>query len=579
MRDRVMQPGQGGPASARRPVAGERAEPPIVRAAMDLQKRAGNRSVAELVGRPPGAPDQHPLAALSIAGGRSGSADAGGGAVAPKGRAESATERRAKPSAERSSPPLEAILLPGIAALHANAMQRMQGTPGNRAGVGITVQRDPPTPTNIAGPAPAPVPADLQAFRDRGPMPAAAVGQLIQPTPGGGFQARYDPVAMNLTVTMNVGMTFVDGMSMSGNRAVAGHASLNAAATQINALPRAERAAAVARWQWAGDQETWMTGYKANVTGAWNSAGSGLQFQSSHPGWEAQLARVNIVVNTQNVTVAGPLPAGASTIPVGGRTHCNATIYKTPDDNTDFGARGGGRDAAGQSLLELGSGQTVAHSHLLRQRVFFDRGSVTLNAAAQSQLQNIIYSFQTPTGGTGTRIDITGHADTVGASTAAGELRNQQISQQRAQAVAAYLGATRVGGNNLANAAARIKTTTGTGSTGESRAATSRRVDIVMAGGAGQNTAAHEFGHMLGLQDEYASDPTRTQGVVFGTGQPVGTVHPQDARSTAAGLGNSVYENNDNLMSLGSTIRSPQYVTFMEALRTVTGSNEWRLKA
>jgi hypothetical protein len=84
---------------------------------------------------------------------------------------------------------------------------------------------------------------------------------------------------------------------------------------------------------------------------------------------------------------------------------------------------------------------------------------------------------------------------------------------------------------------------------------------------------------MLGLLDEYASDPTRTQGVIGGTGQPVGTVHPQDARSTAAGLGNSVYENNDNLMSLGSTIRSPQYVTFMEALRTVTGSNEWRLKA
>jgi len=386
-------------------------------------------------------------------------------------------------------------------------------------------------------------------------------------------------VAMTLTVTMNVGMTFVDGMSSSGNRAVAGHASLNAAANRINALPRSERAAEVAKWKWAGDQETWMTGYKANVAGAWNSAGSGLQFQSSHPGWEAQLARVNIVVNTQNVTVAGPLPAGVSAIPAGaGGIHCNATIYKTPDDNTDFGARGGGRDAAGQSLLELGSGQTVAHSHLLRQRVFFDRGSVTLNPAAQAELQNIIYSFQTPTGGAGTRIDITGHADTVGAGTPAGEARNQRISEQRARAVADYLKATRVGGNNLANAAARVSTTTGTGSTGESNGAASRRVDLVFAGGAGQNQAAHEFGHMLGLQDEYASDPTRAQGKIFGTGAPVGTVHPQDARSTAAGLGNSVYENNDNLMSLGSTIRSPQYVTFMEALRAVTGSSEWRLK-
>jgi outer membrane protein OmpA-like peptidoglycan-associated protein len=573
MRDRVLKPDQNVLAPQRLPAKGERSGAPVVRAAMDLQQRAGNRSVAELVAPPHERPDQTSPAALSGAGRASAPADSGGGdAVSAKGTAGAAPER--------SSPPLDAILLPALSAIHANAMDRMPKELGSRAGPGIMIQRDPPTPTNIAGPAPAAVPADLQTFRDRGPMPAATVGQLVQPTPGGGFQARYDPVGMNLTVTMNVGMTFVDGMTLTGNRAVAGHASLNAAANQINALPRSERAAAAAKWKWAGDQETWMTGYKANVAGAWNSAGSGLQFQSSHPGWEAQLARINIVVNTQNVTVAGPLPAGASSIPAGsGGTHCNATIYKTPDDNTDFGARGGGRDAAGQSLLELGSGQTVAHSHLLRQRVFFDRGSVALNAAAQGELQNIIYSFQTPTGGTGTSIDITGHADTVGSRTAAGETRNQQISQQRAQAVADYLKATRVGGNNLANAAARIKTTAGTGSTGETAAAASRRVDIVMAGGAGQNQAAHEFGHMLGLMDEYASDPTGAQGKVFGTGQPVGTVHPQDARSTGAGLGNSVYENNDNLMSLGSTIRSPQYVTFMEALRAVTGSNEWRLKA
>lgn len=510
-------------------------------------------------------------------------------------KADPATSAKspAEAAPERSGPLLEALLLPGMSAMHANALDRMQNVFGNRAVARMMIQRDGPLAPVGATPGVVPaagaaagavaeaamVPADLQAFRDRGPMPAAAVGQLIQPTPGGGFQARYDPVGMNMTVTMNVGMTFVDGMSMSGNRAVAGHASLNAAANQINALPRSARAAEVAKWKWAGDQEAWMTGYKANVTGAWNSAGSGLQFQSSHAGWEAQLARINVVVNTQNATVAGPLPAGASSIPAGaGVTHCNATIYKTPDDNTDFGARGGGRDAGGQSLLELGSGQTVAHSHLLRQRVFFDRGSVLLNSAAEGELQNIIYSFQTPTGGAGTTIDITGHADTVGASTPAGEARNQRISEQRAQAVADYLKATRVGGNNLVNAAARVKTTIGSGSTGESGAASSRRVDIVMGGGAGQNQAAHEFGHMLGLQDEYASDPTGAQGKVFGTGQPVGTVHPQDARSTAAGLGNSVYENNDNLMSLGSTIRSPQYVTFMEALRAVTGSSEWRLK-
>ena len=495
--------------------------------------------------------------------------------------------RAASPGAERGAQapalgfgPQGPLVMPDALALQTAVLQRMQKVTGNQVVARMMIQREPPTPSAIAGPAPAAVPADLQAFKDKGPMPAAVAGTLVQPPPGGGFQARYDPVAMTLTVTMNVGVTFVDGMSMPAAVAVAGHASLNDAATRINALPRSARAAEVAKWKWAGDQETWMTGYRANVTSAWNSAGTGIQFQSSHAGWEAQLARVNIVVNTQAAVAASPAVPGASTIPAAaGTTHCNATIYKTPDDNSDFGASGGGRDANGKSVLNLGSGQTVAHSHLLRQKVLFDRGSKTLNGAAKSELNDIIYSFQTPTGGTGTNIDVTGHADTVGSRTAAGEARNQAISLARAQAVVDYLKATRVGGNNLVNAAARVKTTTGAGSAGEGATADSRRVDLVFAGGKGQNVAAHEFGHMLGLQDEYASDPTGVQGKIFGTGQPVGTVHPQDARSTAAGVGNSVYENNDNLMSVGNTIRSPQYVTFMEALRTVTGSTEWKLKA
>ena len=118
-------------------------------------------------------------------------ADAGGddATISEDGPAESA--------AERSGPLLAALLLPGMSAVHANAIERMQKVQGNGAVARMVIQRDPPTPTNIAGPAPAAVPADLQAFRDRGPMPAAAQGQLIQPVPVGCFQARYDPVGMN----------------------------------------------------------------------------------------------------------------------------------------------------------------------------------------------------------------------------------------------------------------------------------------------------------------------------------------------------------------------------------------------
>jgi len=43
------------------------------------------------------------------------------------------------------------------------------------------------------------------------------------------------------------------------------------------------------------------------------------------------------------------------------------------------------------------------------------------------------------------------------------------------------------------------------------------------------------------------------------------------------GLGGAVYENNDNIMSLGSTVRPQHYATFMQALREVSGINDWQI--
>jgi hypothetical protein len=136
----------------------------------------------------------------------------------------------------------------------------------------------------------------------------------------------------------------------------------------------------------------------------------------------------------------------------------------------------------------------------------------------------------------------------------------------------------------LPGAATRIKTTTGVGAAEGVAGAAGRRVDIWFAGGAGQNVAAHEFGHMLGLKDEYAVDPNKDksgnpkQGVVDGTGGAPGTPSTMNDRSVAAGLGQSVFENNDNMMSLGSTVKAPHMTAFMEALRAVTGMDDWKMK-
>jgi outer membrane protein OmpA-like peptidoglycan-associated protein len=380
---------------------------------------------------------------------------------------------------------------------------------------------------------------------------------------------------MTLTITVNVRVNFLDGMSLSGDRAVAADPSLNGAANAINALPRRRRAAAVAPWQWSGGQEPWMAEFRGAAQDAWSSAGHGLQLQSSHEGWESQLARVNVVVNTQE-NIVGPAEAGASQIPAAaGPTHCTANVYKTPPGNNDFGAgvAPGLTTSATDQTLDIGSSQTVTHGHLLNQRVYFGRGSATLSAGQQASLESVIRSFQTPAGGTGTRIDIVGHSDTSGSRTEAGRTRNQELSEQRAQAVADFLRATRVGGATLSNAATRIATTTGRGSEAGETSDEGRRVDINFAGGGSQNVAVHEFGHMIGLRDEYAVD---AGGVISGTGRTTGAASGHSAASEAGGLGASIAENNDNVMSLGRVVRSPHMATFMEALRSVTSSTEWR---
>lgn len=478
-------------------------------------------------------------------------------------------------------------------------LQSLQRALGNRV-VQRIVQRQAPD----AGTAADAIPQDLIDFRAGGPYPASARGTTIQPRTGlGGFNARYDPHSQVLTITLNIGFNFVNGMNITGNRVTAAQNSMAPSAVRINRmlsrLRGAQRQAALdqvrEQWQWTGDSDTritaWMAAYKSNVEGVWSSAGTGHVFQGSREGWENQLANVNVVVNTANIT---SLAAGTP-IPGPQPVHCQSTIYKTPDEDV-FGAfvNAGAADRANDQYLALGSGQIVAQSHLLHQQVHFRNNSSTLDEGAKDRLRRIIISFQAPPGGTGTTIDIVGRASSTGEATESGRERNITLANERAQAVDTFLRTTTVEGKTLANATSRIQSVTGTGAEGASEGAEWRRVDITFAGGQGQNIAAHEFGHMIGLGDEYASTPQRdasgnvvtdsegspvTRGVISGTGGDVGEATTHDALAREMGLSTgAVFENNDNIMSLGSTVRPQHYATFMQALREVTSINDWQLR-
>ena len=72
----------------------------------------------------------------------------------------------------------------------------------------------------------------------------------VPSTGRGGFEAQYDPSGQKLTIELRGGVDFRDGMKLLfGTFAIAqqpGNGPAAAAATAINALPRAQRAAAMA---------------------------------------------------------------------------------------------------------------------------------------------------------------------------------------------------------------------------------------------------------------------------------------------------------------------------------------------
>ncbi len=226
----------------------------------------------------------------------------------------------------------------------AHNLLALQQAVGNRQ-VQRVLQRQPtPAPAARVTPAVAPpapdasLPEDLRNFRTRGPVPADAKGTTVAPSTGmGGFNARYDPASMVLTITLNLAMTFLDGMKITGHRVTATQNTMDSSAVAINRMLsrlRGEKRTKALdqvkeQWTWtgAGDPRitAWMATYRSNVMGAWSSAGSGIIFQGSRPGWNSQLAKVNVVVNTQNVTGAAP----GTPVPGPQPVHCRADIYKT----------------------------------------------------------------------------------------------------------------------------------------------------------------------------------------------------------------------------------------------------------
>lgn len=76
-----------------------------------------------------------------------------------------------------------------------------------------------------------------------------------------------------------------------------------------------------------------------------------------------------------------------------------------------------------------------------------------------------------------------------------------------------------------------------------------------------QKGAVHEFGHMIGLGDEY----------------PDGRAGVDHAALVKTALGTTLSEGKTNdIMSSGNSIEKQHYITFLEALQSVTSDKSWK---
>lgn len=417
----------------------------------------------------------------------------------------------------------------------------------------------------------------LDAFLKKGKMPDAKGKDLVAPTGLGGFNAMFDPADRTLYIRLNFAMDFQDGLVVDeGTGAVgvnaAGLAGKNAA-KQITQLTTAaanlmsdipDKAARVAEvknnWQWQPAQTgPWMTEFQTAVAGAW---GGKHHFRSKK--WAELLASVKVVINTRS----GPKTAA---------DHVGGLIIKVPD-NFALGAHvsSGDTSKANDSGMVIGSTATKPIKNLLHTQVFFENGSASLatakaafvgkpassRVAATDFLKRYIPTFKAADPDNAEAIRLIGRASSTGSAAF-----NQTLSQQRAAAVEKYLE------DNGLNGPKERTTASAEGDTGATDDADFRRVDMLVGSGEGQGVAAHEVGHVMGLDDEYA---TGNDSLIKGTGAPVGTPtgHDDLAKKMGGGVKGSVNENNDNIMSLGNSVEPQHYATFHYALEQVT-SESW----
>jgi hypothetical protein len=221
--------------------------------------------------------------------------------------------------------------------------------------------------------------------------------------------------------------------------------------------------------------------------------------------------------------------------------------YKVPKGQMIGGANvkrpSTGPDGAFGNLMTVNSSKVEERKDdLLKAKVEFTAATNTVTATAKTRLESLAAEMPNPKADA--TIDAPGLTVTVkGADDAA--------RKARFDAIKAIL-------TGKGMAATRIAFVDGGAGDG---------AEVVVGTGAAQTSVAHESGHMFGLDDEYIGSTA-----AYGAGKK--TEHTDFVEKTT-GLKGAMHAKSDSIMSEGRIVRPHHYATFLDALRVVSGIQEW----
>jgi outer membrane protein OmpA-like peptidoglycan-associated protein len=429
-------------------------------------------------------------------------------------------------------------------ALPAHPMLALQREAGNAA-VSRLLARDP-----VVAP-PDPAAAALTAFMSK---PYSA--KNIHPSTGIGlFDADYEPSTGAMTITVRVCFKFRTGNIMDPKWLAA-----------MGGWPGVLNAWAAKGWTpedfiWTEDEKkAWAARAIADVQDLWSEQ---YVFHSQKPGWESLPAvHVNVriqegaedksqwVIDVNKWPEAGSLTESMD-VPRAGSTQAHGRVQEesrdaggvTEPDHNDFTRDTHTRNRYGQ--VDTDNPGVIQ----------FEQGSSTVSATDAGALQKFGATLGAPDMPP-FPVVLTGHSSSEGE-----EGKNMRLSEDRARNVS----------NEIVKGGAKsTPTSVGKGEEGATEDPAWRKVEIqVKEFTSQQTTIKHEFGHILGLDDEYP-----TADATPAPSRPVGTPvdHSALAQKLIPGQQPIVAHHDESIMSNGEQVRPYHYVTFLEALGNMTGT-------